>query len=917
MSKKRVHEVAKEMGLKSSEVIQKALELGMGELYSVSMLNSDQVNKIKGSKDNLQEKKKSPKSAKETKSRKRVVFINNSQAQTRSYSSDQRHSYVPKAKPRPKPVVTTAPPKSKKKGPKVTEVTPVDSSELHRRPAEGRKSAAAIQQAEKARQEKARQEKARQEKARQEKAKKAGADKKRDGKAPKSEGKEKPKEKTKKSKKSIIGTISNVNDYSRPMPMGRPSRAPSRPPAGGRPSRGGGAASSRPPRRDDRRPTFQDRSPEPVIMDQISKSGSSRRGRRRRNDYDKHRNDRHRGFRDGGRGDFDFGKKTRQKAGRYKEIRERERSEKLDEILQKTEVQVPAEMTVGEFAEIINKPSGEIIMQLMEMGHMMTLNHLIEFEDAALIAMDYNISIEIHEEEQIDHIEVFDLDAEDDPEKMVRRAPVVTVMGHVDHGKTSLLDALRNTGVADREAGGITQHIGASEVTKNGQKILFLDTPGHEAFTSLRARGAQVTDIAILVVAADDGVMPQTVEAIDHSKAAGVPIIVAINKIDKPTANLDRVKQELSEKGVIIEEWGGDVIAVPVSAKTGEGMEQLIDTVLLVAEVQDLKADPDRLGVGTVIEARVAKGRGTVATIIIEKGHLNQADPFVVGKTFGKVRAMYNDKGKKIETAGPSTSVEIDGLNDMPVAGERFYVTPDEKTARDVAERYLVDHRNKTLQKSTGVRLEELFDKIKEGVMKELNIIIKADVHGSVEAIKSSLVKLTNDEVKVSVIRADVGAISESDVILASASDALIIGFNVRPSVRVSDIAEEEGVDIRTYNIIYQAIDDVTDAMKGMLAPVFKEVVLGRATVREIFKIPNGVVAGCYVNKGKLARNAQVRIIRDGIVLFTGKVSSLRRFKDDVREVATGYECGLGIEQFTDLKIDDEFEAFIMEEVKH
>ena len=616
------------------------------------------------------------------------------------------------------------------------------------------------------------------------------------------------------------------------------------------------------------------------------------------------------------RKEFDFGKKTKQKSGKYKEKSEKEKIEKIEEKLTRETIYVPNEMTVNEFADIIHKPINDIIMKLMGLGIMATINQNIDFDTAALIALDYDITLAMEEVVEENHVEAFELDFEDDPKDLKKRAPVVTVMGHVDHGKTSLLDAIRNTGVAEGEAGGITQHIGASEIMHRGEKIVFLDTPGHEAFTSLRARGAKITDIAILVVAADDGVMPQTIEAIDHSKAAGVPIIVAINKIDKPDANPDRVKQELSDRGVLIEEWGGDVIAVPVSAKTGEGLDTLLEMVLLVSEMLELKANPDRLGIGTVIEAKVVKGRGTVCTIILEKGTMNIGDPIVAGVSHGKIKAMYNDKGKRVKSIGPSTSVEIDGLSDIPQAGEKIYVTPDEKVARYIAEKQADDYRAKTLNKNTSVTLEDLFSKIQEGVIKDLNIIIKADVHGSVEAIKQSLLKLSNDEVRVNIIHANVGAISESDVILASASSAIIIGFNVRPSANVTSVAEQEGVDLRTYRIIYDAINDVETAMKGMLDPEFKEVVLGKIQVRATFKIPGGVIAGGYVTSGKVTRNANVRVIRDGIVIHDGKISSLKRFKDDAREVATGYECGIGIDRFNDIKENDEIEAYIIEEIK-
>ncbi|MBF4691771.1 translation initiation factor IF-2 [Fusibacter ferrireducens] len=614
---------------------------------------------------------------------------------------------------------------------------------------------------------------------------------------------------------------------------------------------------------------------------------------------------------------FNFGKKTKQKKVKYKQQFEKDKIEKLEEKLAKEVLKIEMPITVKEFAEKINKGINDVIMKLMELGTMATINQDLDFETAELLALEYNIELEqvVVEEENL--VELFELDSEDKPEEMIKRAPVVTVMGHVDHGKTSLLDAIRDTGVAEGEAGGITQHIGASEVIHRGEKIVFLDTPGHEAFTSLRARGAKVTDIAILVVAADDGVMPQTIEAIDHSKAANVPIIVAINKIDKPNANPDRVKQELADRGVLIEEWGGDVIAVPVSAKTGEGLDKLLEMVLLVAEVLELKANPNRLGVGSVIEAKVVKGRGTVTTIILEKGQMCVGDPIVAGASAGKIKAMYNDKGKKVKKIGPSTSVEIDGLSDIPQAGDQIFVTPDEKTAKLFADRNAIQVREKSLSKNSGLTLEELFEKIQQGEIKDLNIIVKADVHGSVEAIKQSLLKIKNEEVRVNILHASVGAISESDVALASASSAIIIGFNVRPSANVSFIADQEGVSIRTYSIIYDAINDVETAMKGMLKPTFKEVVLGRIQVRATFKVPNvGTIAGGYVTTGKVTRNAQVRVIREGIVIFEGKIASLKRFKDDAKEVNTGYECGIGLEKYDDLRENDEIEAFVMEEVK-
>jgi translation initiation factor IF-2 len=480
-----------------------------------------------------------------------------------------------------------------------------------------------------------------------------------------------------------------------------------------------------------------------------------------------------------------------------------------------------------------------------------------------------------------------------------------------------LLDAIRNTSVTTGEAGGITQHIGASEIFLKGEKIIFLDTPGHEAFTTLRARGAKVTDIAILVVAADDGVMPQTIEAIDHAKAAGVPIIVAINKIDKPNANPDKVKQELADRGVLIEAWGGDVIAVEVSAIKGMGIDTLLEMVLLVAEMLDLKANPKRPALGTILEAKVEKGRGPIATALIENGTLHIGDPIAAGTTFGRVRAMYNSHGKKIKVAGPASSVEITGLNDIPTAGDKFYATEEERQARAMAEKRYTELRVATLKKPPHISLEDLFDQIKQGQIKDLNIIVKADAHGSVEALKTSLSKLENEEVRVSVIHANVGTITESDILLASASNAIVIGFNVRPNAVVTSIADREGVEIKTYRIIYEAIQDVEAALKGMLSPIFKEVVLGSISVRATFKVPNaGTIAGAYVTSGKVTRSSQIRLIRDGIVIHEGKLSSLKRFKDDVKEVAQGYECGVGIENYNDLKEGDEIEAFIIEEVK-
>lgn len=565
-------------------------------------------------------------------------------------------------------------------------------------------------------------------------------------------------------------------------------------------------------------------------------------------------------------------------------------------------------------AKKLDIAASEVIMKLIKLGIMANINQEIKFETAEKIALDYDILLEREEKEE----EAADIIIEEDEaEDLKPRPPIVTVMGHVDHGKTSLLDSIRNTRVTDREAGGITQHIGASEVTVNGKKVVFLDTPGHEAFTEMRSRGAKVTDIAILVVAADDGIMPQTVEAINHSKAAGVPIIIAINKIDKPSANIERVRQELSEKGLLVEEWGGDVIDVPVSAKTGENIDTLLEMVLLVAEMEELKANPDRNAVGTVIESNLDKGRGPVATVIISNGTLKVGDPIVAGSSYGKVRAMINDKGKRIKKAPPSTPVEILGLNEVPNAGDQFVVLASDKAARTIAEKRKEKIRDEQMKASSKISLEDLFEKMQHGELKELNIIVKADVQGSVEAVRQSIEKLTNEEVSVRVIHGGVGAITESDIMLASASNAIVIGFNVRPSTGANTLVEREKVDMRTYRIIYEAIEDIEKAMKGMLDPEYVEEELGKAEIRLPFKVPNaGMVAGSYVISGKILRNAKARLVRDGIVVYDGTIDSLRRFKDDVKEVATGYECGIGLTNFNDIKEGDIIEAYVIKEVE-
>jgi len=571
-------------------------------------------------------------------------------------------------------------------------------------------------------------------------------------------------------------------------------------------------------------------------------------------------------------------------------------------------------ISVQDLASKMSRKAGELIKQLMNLGVMATINQELDAETATILAGEMGVTVEVKAEKSMAVIE----EIKDDPKDLVFRPPVVTVMGHVDHGKTSLLDAIRTTHVTDSEAGGITQHIGAYQVEIKGQKITFLDTPGHEAFTSMRARGAQVTDIAILVVAADDGIMPQTIEAINHAKAAEVPIIVAINKIDKENALPDKVKQELTEYGLVVEEWGGDTIAVPVSAKNNLNIEQLLEMILLVAEVRDYKANPDRPATGTVIEAELDKGKGPVATVLVSKGTLNIGDVAVAGCAYGRIKAMVDDKGRRVKKADPSMPVEVHGLSEVPEAGELFYVVADEKLARQITSARIavrkVEESKKTVVK---VSLEDLFDKIKEGEIKELNIIIKADVQGSVEALKQSLLRLSTSEVRVNPIHGGVGAINKNDIMLASASSAIILGFNVRPDANAKATAELEGVDLRLYRVIYDAIEDVKAAMTGLLDPSFKEVVVGKAQVRQVFKVPKaGTVAGCMVTEGKILRSAKVRVIRDSIVIHEGVMESLRRFKDDAKEVAEGYECGIGIEKYNDLKEEDIIEAFVMEEVK-
>lgn len=571
-------------------------------------------------------------------------------------------------------------------------------------------------------------------------------------------------------------------------------------------------------------------------------------------------------------------------------------------------------ISVKDLAAAMGLAASEVIRRLMTMGTMVTINQMIDFETATIIGGEFGVEVVPQgptlEERTLE-------DVHDTLEDLQPRPPVVTVMGHVDHGKTSLLDAIRETHVTAQEAGGITQHIGAYQVEIRSKKITFLDTPGHEAFTAMRARGAQITDIAIIVVAADDGVMPQTVEAINHVKAAKIPIIVAINKIDKPTANADRVKQELTEYGLVAEEWGGDTIMAPVSAVSRDGLDNLLEMILLVAEVQDLKANPSRPAVGTVVEAQLDKGRGPVATVLVQKGTLFPGDVVLVGSVFGRVRVLVNDKGKRIKRASPSVPVEVVGLDALPEAGDTLYVVEDERVARQLADTRQQKKRESELRKSSRVTLEDLFTKIQEGAVKELNIVVKADVRGSIEAIQSSLERLGNEEVRVRVLHSGVGAVIESDIMLAAASNAIIIGFNVRPDPLAKRAAEHEGVDIRLYRVIYDAINDVKAAIEGLLSPIMREAIVGRAEVRATFKVPKaGTIAGCYVVEGKITRSSDVRLLRDNVVIHEGKLDSLKRFKDDAREVMQGYECGIGLERFQDIKEGDVIEAFTMEEVK-
>ncbi|WP_421923340.1 translation initiation factor IF-2 [Paenibacillus luteus] len=587
--------------------------------------------------------------------------------------------------------------------------------------------------------------------------------------------------------------------------------------------------------------------------------------------------------------------------------------EKIDNTPKK--IIVRGTMTVGELAKLLHKDASEVIKKLIFLGVMATINQEIDMDAIHLIATDYGVEVEVKipvEEDSFETVEESDEDAD-----LVSRPPVVTIMGHVDHGKTTLLDAIRKTNVTGGEAGGITQHIGAYQVEINHKKITFLDTPGHEAFTLMRARGAQVTDITIIVVAADDGIMPQTIEAINHAKAAGVPIIVAVNKIDKPEANTEKIKQEMTEYELVPEEWGGDTIFVEVSAKQRIGLEGLLEMILLVAEVNDYKANPNKRARATVIEAELDKGKGPVARILVQHGTLKIGDAFVAGNCFGRIRAMVNDKGRRLKEVGPSTPVEITGLTEVPQAGDPFMVFEDERKARDIADRRSIKQRQSDMGANTRVTLDDLYNHIKDGEIKDLNVIIKSDVQGSSEALKGSLAKIDIEGVRVKIIHSGVGAITESDIILASASNAIVIGFNVRPDPQAEATIAQEKVDVRMHRVIYNVIDEIEQAMKGMLDPIYKEVVIGHAEVRNVFKVTKvGAIAGCMITSGKIIRNAEARLIRGGIVVFTGKIESLKRFKDDVKEVAQGYECGITLDRFNDVREGDTIEAFVMETVE-
>ncbi|CAM4275303.1 translation initiation factor IF-2 [Paenibacillus endophyticus] len=714
------------------------------------------------------------------------------------------------------------------------------------------------------------------------------------------------------------------NNSSRPAQSGqgsRPSQGSSSRPGqgqggqGNRPSSGG---QSRPPQGGQGSSASRPSAPRQDASSRPAPSGQSRfdskpaQGQARGND---NRNARpgQKKFEDGKPGGFRGNNGRGGQKGRGGKFQQQPPREKVDNTPKK--IIVRGTMTVGELAKLLHKDASEVIKKLIFLGVMATINQEIDMDAIHLIATDYGVEVEVKipvEEDSFETVEESDEDGD-----LVTRPPVVTIMGHVDHGKTTLLDAIRQTNVTGGEAGGITQHIGAYQVEINHKKITFLDTPGHEAFTLMRARGAQVTDITIIVVAADDGIMPQTVEAINHAKAAGVPIIVAVNKIDKPEANTEKIKQEMTEYELVPEEWGGDTIFVEVSAKQRIGLEGLLEMILLVAEVNDYKANPDKRARATVIEAELDKGKGPVARILVQHGTLKIGDAFVAGNCFGRIRAMVNDKGRRLKEAGPSTPVEITGLTEVPQAGDPFMVFEDERKARAIADRRSIKQRQSDMGANTRVTLDDLYNHIKDGEIKDLNVIIKSDVQGSSEALKGSLAKIDIEGVRVKIIHSGVGAITESDIILASASNAIVIGFNVRPDPQAEATIAQEKVDVRMHRVIYNVIDEIEQAMKGMLDPIFKEVVIGHAEVRNVFKVTKvGAIAGCMITSGKITRSAEARLIRGGIVVFTGKIDSLKRFKDDAKEVAQGYECGITLDRYNDVREGDTIEAFVMESVE-
>jgi translation initiation factor IF-2 len=678
--------------------------------------------------------------------------------------------------------------------------------------------------------------------------------------------------------------------------QGRPQQSGGRPQQSGtRPSQAGGSSDNSSRQNDNR-------------------GGNRNQGQGQNQNQNRNKNGNSRRFDDGNNKSGSFNRNNRGgKNNRGRQQQNQPPREKIDNTPKK--IIVRGNMTVGETAKLLHKDASEVIKKLILMGVMATINQELDIDTILLLAGEFGVEVEVKIVVEDDRFET--LEENDDPADLRTRPPVVTIMGHVDHGKTTLLDAIRSTNVTGGEAGGITQHIGAYQVEINNKKITFLDTPGHEAFTAMRARGAQITDITIIVVAADDGVMPQTVEAVNHAKAAELPIIVAVNKIDKPGANPDKVKQELTEYGLVPEEWGGDTIFVNVSAKQKMGLEDLLEMILLVSEVNDYKANPDKRARGAVIEAELDKGRGPVARILVQNGTLKVGDAFVAGNCFGRVRAMVNDKGRRLKEVGPSTPVEITGLTEVPQAGDPFMVFEDERKARSIAEKRSITQRQSDLGSNVRVTLDDLFQHIKDGEIKDLNVIIKGDVQGTVEALKGSLAKIEVEGVRVKIIHSGAGAITESDIILAAASNAIVIGFNVRPDPQAGATAEQEKVDIRLHSIIYKVIEEIEQAMKGMLDPEYKEVVIGHAEVRNLFKISKvGTIAGCMVTQGKIARNAEVRLIREAIVVHEGKIDTLKRFKDDAKEVAQGYECGITLEGYNDLKEGDVIEAFIMEAIE-